>query len=523
MLQLVQQFCAGWEKPPLMARFTRVFGIPELRVAFVRSLRFRLTLSYLFFFTLLLVAIGLFYRQILKNQLEGNVQTLLEDDWGAAKGYIKFENAEPRWDYDETDPEEVATYSQLTHLYLITDASGNALKYDDNRSLHFDFEEIRQVLALPQAKVLDPRRDQDGELNLIIAGKVLDDHKPPRPYFLAMGRSLADSQRTVDKITRYYFLSLLGLIPLSSLLGWVVSGRALQPVNSVAQAAQNITGSNLSMKIPLRGAGDELDRLIDSFNRMTARLAGSFEQIRRFSTDVSHELRTPLTAIRGQLEVALFTAETPEQYREAMVNALEDVEQLSSIVRALLLLSQAESGQLALQKASLDLGEVARDVVDQFQIPAQEKRILLTERVVPGSVILADRTQIERLLSNLLSNAIKYTPVGGSVEVRLGPSDTPVFVSLEIADNGVGISAENLPHIFDRFYRVRNPQTNQIYGLGLGLSFVSWIVEAHGGRIEVASTVGEGTRFLILLPRDTDAPHAAPAEAGAGAGLHRPE
>ncbi len=259
------------------------------------------------------------------------------------------------------------------------------MKYDDNRSLHFDLDEIRQILALPQAKVLDPRKDQDGELNLIIAGKVLDDHKPsPRSYFLAIGRSLADSQRTVDKITNYYFLSLLALIPLSSLLGWVVSGRALQPVNSVAQAAQNITGSNLSMKIPLRGAGDELDRLIDSFNRMTARLAGSFEQIRRFSTDVSHELRTPLTAIRGQLEVALFTAETPEQYRDAMVNALEDVEKLSSIVRALLLLSQAESGQLVLQKTSLDLGEVVRDVVDQFQIPAQEKRIVLTERHCAG-------------------------------------------------------------------------------------------------------------------------------------------
>ena len=141
----------------------------------------------------------------------------------------------------------------------------------------------------------------------------------------------------------------------------------------MAQAAQNITGSNLSLQIPLRGAGDELDHLIESFNRMTARLNQSFEQIRRFSTDVSHELRTPLTAIRGQLEVALFTAETPEQYRDAMVNALEDVEKLSSIVRALLLLSQAESGQLALQKTPLDLGEVAPDVVDQFQIPAEEK------------------------------------------------------------------------------------------------------------------------------------------------------
>ena len=161
------------------------------------------------------------------------------------------------------------------------------------------------------------------------------------------------------------------------------SGRSI----SVAQAAQNITGSNLSLQIPQRGAGDELDHLIESFNLMTARLNESFEQIRRFSTDVSHELRTPLTAIRGQLEVALFTAETPEQYREAMVNALEDVEKLSSIVRALLLLSQAESGQLALQKTSLDLGEVVLDVVDQFQIPAQEKRIVLTARIVPGSVI----------------------------------------------------------------------------------------------------------------------------------------
>ena len=283
-------------------------------------------------------------------------------------------------------------------------------------------------------------------------------------------------------------------------------GRAIRPLNLVAQAAQNITGSNLSLQIPLRGAGDELDHLIESFNLMTGRLNQSFEQIRRFSTDVSHELRTPLTAIRGQLEVALFTADTQEQYRDAMVNALEDVEQLSSIVRALLLLSQAESGQLALQKTPLDLGLVVEEVVDQFQIPAQEKRIALKAATAPGSTIHADRTQIERLLANLLSNAVKYTPAGGSVEVRVGPSESPVFVSLEVADTGVGIPAENLPHIFDRFYRVRNAQTNQISGLGLGLSFVSWIVQVHEGRIEVASTVGEGTRFRIWLPRETEAP-----------------
>jgi heavy metal sensor kinase len=319
-----------------------------------------------------------------------------------------------------------------------------------------------------------------------------------------MGRSLGDSRKNVAQLTRVYFLILPGLIALSGLLGWIWAGRALGPLNSVAQAAQNITGSNLSLRIPPRGAGDELDRLIDSFNRMTARLSQSFEQIRRFSTDVSHELRTPLTSIRGQLEVALFTAETREQYREAMTNALEDVEQLSSIVRALLLLSQAESGQLALQKTPLDLGDVALDIVEQFQIPAQEKELRLKANIVPGCVVPADRVQIERLISNLLSNAVKYTPAGGSVWVRVGPSESAAFASIEVEDSGVGIAAQDLPHIFDRFYRVRNAETNRISGLGLGLSFVSWIVEAHGGRIDVGSTVGAGTRFRVLLPRESE-------------------
>ena len=203
--------------------------------------------------------------------------------------------------------------------------------------------------------------------------------------------------------------------------------------------------------------------------------------------------------------MALFTAQTTEQYRDAMVNALEDVEQLSSIVRALLLLSQAESGQLVLQKTTFDLGDVAEDVVDQFQIPAEEKHVRLTARVEPGITILADRTQIERLFSNLLSNAVKYTPAGGTVQVRVRRDERKNWGRIEIEDTGVGIPAENLPHIFDRFYRVRNAETNLIQGLGLGLSFVAWIVKAHGGLVEVTSTAGAGTRFTVRLPAEAPA------------------
>src|SRR3954462_3944885 len=169
-----------------------------------------------------------------------------------------------------------------------------------------------------------------------------------------------------------------------------MAGRALTPVKDVALAAQRISGSNLSLRISTRHAGDELDYLILTFNRMIERLEATFQQMKQFSADVSHELRTPITAIRGQLEVALFTAKTTDQYREAMFNALQDIDRLSQIVRALLLLSQAESGQLVLQKSRLNLCSVVDDLVEQFQIPAEEAGIQLTADLPPECIAEVD-------------------------------------------------------------------------------------------------------------------------------------
>ena len=279
-----------------------------------------------------------------------------------------------------------------------------------------------------------------------------------------------------------------------------MAGRALTPVLAVAQAAQRISGSNLSLRIPTREANDELDYLVLTFNRMIERLEASFRQMRQFSTDVSHELRTPITAIRGQLEVALFTAKTTEQYRDAMVNALQDIDRLSQIVRALLLLSQAESGQLALQKARVDLSGVVRDVVDQFQIPAEAAGVRLSATTPASCKAYVDRVQIERMITNLLSNALKFTPERGAVQITLRAEEP--FAELVVEDTGRGIPKQHLPHIFDRYYRVPGsgsaPAPDQ--GLGLGLSFVAWIVKAHDGTITVDSTPGEGTRFRIELP-----------------------
>ncbi len=482
-----------------MRRLKRFLGRARLQLKLVRGLRFRLTLSYVLFFTILLVVIGLVYRQNLKIQLEGVERAALDEEWDSAKGYVSIKNFQPVWDPVEDDAERQVIEGHLKQVSFIADRNGNAIAESDTyTSIGRDSAaDIQRILALGHTEVHE-RSDSDGVPYLIEAGVLPGENH--RPYFLAIGRSLENSRNTVHIFTRNYFLALPAMITLSGLLGWLIAGRAIRPLNLVAQAAQNITGSNLSLRIPRRGAGDELDHLIDSFNRMTARLHQSFEQIRRFSTDVSHELRTPLTAIRGQLEVAVFTAETPEQYREAVINALEDVEKLSSIVRALLLLSQAESGHVVLQKAPLDLAEFAADVVDQFQIPAEEKRVTLSADLQPGAIVMADHTQLERLLSNLLSNAVKYTPAGGNVRVQTGLAEDAGWAELVVDDDGMGIPQENLPHIFDRFYRVRNAQTGSVQGLGLGLSFVTWIVEVHGGKIDVTSAEGEGSRFEVLLP-----------------------
>ena len=462
---------------------------------FTRGLRFRLAFSYVFFFTILLVLLGIVFRQTLSATFQTQMESILQEEWGAAKGYLRTGAEGPNWFYDSQDPDETFTVERIRRVYLLADTQGHPLQH----SLIYDSigldspAEIRAILrsGQPATRI---RKDSQGIPYMIRSGLMIDERG--NRYYLAIGRAIDQNNKVIRDFSVNYLILVPIVIFLSGLLGWFLAGKALDPVNSVAETAQRITHSNLDMQIPVRQAGDELDRLIEAFNHMMTRLDRSFEQIRQFSTDVSHELRTPLTVVRGQLEVALFTAQNVEQYREAMAEALEGVDRLSNIVRALLMLSQAESGQVALQKAQVDFAELVRDLVDQHQIPAEAQGVRLAADLPRGCMIHADRTQIERLLSNLLGNAIKYTPAGGSVKVSLRPEGDRVQLIVE--DTGVGIAPDHLPHIFDRFYRV--PSADPEKGLGLGLSFVAWIVKAHGGTIEVESELQKGTRFIVSLP-----------------------
>ena len=352
---------------------------PGKALGWTRGLRFRLALSYVIFFSMLLVLLGMLFRQILSGTFQSRWKTCWTKSGArpkvicapARKVRIGFSTKRIR---TKASPSAACSASTCWPI-----RKGHPLQHSEiYDSLGIDPpSEIRSILqsGKPAIRV---RTDPSGVPYMIRSGLWVDHdgHK----YYLAIGRALDYNDKVIRNFTWNYFAWVPLVIVLSGVLGWFLAGRALDPVNSVADAAQHITHSNLDVQIPARNANDELDRLIEAFNHMMTRLNHSFEQIRQFSTDVSHELRTPLTVVRGQLEVALFTAQTVDQYRDAMADALEGVERLSNIVRALLMLSQAESGQLALQKTEIDLADLVRDLVDQHQIPAEAEGVRLTAR-----------------------------------------------------------------------------------------------------------------------------------------------
>ncbi len=455
---------------------------------------------FLLLLTLVLALVGIVVTVKLRSILDNQSDQELRDELSTMRVYVHLEDGKVEWFADRTDPEDDATVGKLKQLYIFADDQGNVKDATSNPV----FEAlVRKDVIKADVAVLrnstEPTniREVKGSDNLpyaIISTLRIDDKH--HEWYEAVGHSLAADQALQRKFRRYYFLFMPIALAICTAVSWYGAGNALKALSAVEKAAQQITGTNLGLQIPKRHADDELDRLIGSFNEMSRRLKASFDQVRQFSTDVSHELRTPLTAIQGQLEVALFTSAKPEQLREAIENALQDVERLANLVRALLLLSQSESGQIPMHRSLIDLDELVRDFVEQFQIPAEAQQLTLGQSSTGPVWCEIDRTQIERVITNLLSNALKYTPPGGWIRAHAEPAGHDALLVVE--DSGMGIPQDHLPHIFDRFYRVPDPNPEK--GLGLGLSFVASIVKAHGGEISVESEIGKGSRFTVRLP-----------------------
>jgi heavy metal sensor kinase len=312
-----------------------------------------------------------------------------------------------------------------------------------------------------------------------------------------VGMSEMSMQRTMST----FMLTMAALFPLALILasggGWFLAHRALKPVDRMTQTARRIGAGQLHARLDLSGANDELDRLAETLNEMLGRLEAAFTEMRQFTADASHELQTPLTILRGEIEIALRSKRSQEEYVDVMKSALEEIERISLLVEGLLLLARSDAGVLKMDCKPLDLMIVTEEVLNQLAPLASSKPVTLVLGHVEPLQISGDPVHLRRLLFNLVDNAVKYTPPEGSVRVSIDREDG--WARLSVADTGIGIPAQDRDRIYQRFFRSADARSAQ-GGSGLGLSIVKSITEAHGGRIDLETSQGKGSIFRVYLP-----------------------
>jgi two-component system, OmpR family, sensor kinase len=306
----------------------------------------------------------------------------------------------------------------------------------------------------------------------------------------------------IEQLLRSLLMMLLILTPLV-LLGAAVGGyfmmaQPLKPMVSLTQQAERIGIGELGERLSVIPTGDELERLSLSLNRMISRLEEALAHNRRFSADVSHELRTPLTILRGELEHVIQLRNAGSEVVESVGSALEEIERLAKIVESLLAISHLDTGGAGIEFSRFDLREMVKTTAEQMRLLADEKQITLGTDSSGPVYAFGDESRVKQVLVNLLDNAIKYSRQGGHVVISVSAEENTSV--LTVRDNGIGIPADSIPHVFERFYRAEKARPRGTAGAGLGLSIVQAISRAHGGAVSITSAEGRGTTVEVRLP-----------------------
>lgn len=451
------------------------------------SLRWRLslvstvTMALVFaaFSTLAILTLRYFLYQTIDDNLERqsrvNLQALLSPNFGDCSRMSRGSQVDPIF-------------------FMVIDTRGRVVCYDRQITVSDDLfnralngESIKETKTLP-----------DGTRVRIMISPVSVRGTDEIIRVLIAATPLAIADNVQHDLTIVLLIGSLILLFCAALGSYLLTGRTLRPVEKVTQKAHQIAISqDLSQRIPDPGTDDEVGHLVRTFNQMLARIENTFEAQRRFVADSSHELRTPLTVIKGNLH--LLAREPDADERATLISITEsEVSRLNRMVNDLLYMAQVQAGHdIKPVLRPVELDSLLLDIYARAKALAAVKNQNVTLVHEDVATTLGDRDQLQHLFLNLVDNAIKYTPEGGTISLGLWVEEDTARI--EITDTGPGIGKEDLPHIFDRFYRTQSARDATRSGSGLGLSIVRTIAEAHNGKIAVASTPGSGTTFRLTL------------------------
>lgn len=446
----------------------------------IKSLRWKLLVWYACILLALTCIFGGLLFHSIRRLIERDVDGLLTNRGTALAGVMipvgngKF--------YTELTPEQFEYYSSEgpgAAYYAIWNAAGEIV----------DFSDPTLQLSKP-GEIGSRNRDQFRELIL----------RGPGDAWVLVGKDIGHERQQLKSLA----LVSIGVGSVAFLLmllgGSFITSRALAPIERISRATAAVSGSNLSTRIDLTNMEMELAGLAGTINDAFDRLELAFEQQTRFTADASHELRTPLSIILSHAELALKKSRSEDEYREALTVVLRSARRMKRVVEGLLTLARADAGRIQLQTERLDLLALVEEVCGMLEPIAAEKHISIHQQLAPAFVI-GDRERLSEAIINVLLNAVRYNQENGRIEVvlNIGPSD----VCLQFVDTGSGILADDIPHIFDRFYRADKSRTrNSIEGSGLGLAITKWIVESHGGSISCRGNEHGGSTFTIQLPSE---------------------
>ncbi|MBI4389176.1 MAG: heavy metal sensor histidine kinase [Nitrospinae bacterium] len=462
------------------------------------SIRSKLTAWYVFVLATILILFSSLLYYFLSQRLYESVDNSLKVSANvvAKTALLKYSGAPPGLEFFF---EQFLGFGNLNKFYRIYDESGNV----GSRSKNIDASQFPLTQAAYTNAV-------DGEVTYetfkvfetypirVITMPVMRNNVLVN--LVQVGTSLEGVHETLRNLRIFLFTVVPATLMLTTLVGRFMARRALKPVAKITQTARAIAGGgDLSKRIPVPEEQDEIGSLATTFNDMMDRLENSFAQMRQFSSDASHELRTPLTVLKGQSELTLSKARSSHEYQEVLSSNLEEINYMSKILEDLFTLSKSDEGRIKLDFAPVDLGSIIVEVCKHGEVLAAEKNIAIVVSYLEPAQISGDAFRLRQMIWNLLHNGIKYTLPGGEVRISLQEKDD--FAFLTVQDNGIGISENDLPFIFNRFYRADKARSRHDRGSGLGLSICKFIVESHKGEIQVESQLGVGTKFKVRLPK----------------------